>query len=165
MVKKRRVMMKILSNAEYENLLKQERYYKNQVEDLDSMKKDLEKKSTELDEVKDKFIKSEKERFEFEEKKLVAAYEDKLSQSINELKQKHMEEMNALRTKLETENHAKLEKMMEANYQKLSESMTKLHEEGNASTKHMADMSKEIIRAVGLQGVNTSRMVTENVDN
>lgn len=107
------------------------------------------------------------QEFTLKQKEVVAAYEDKLSKQITDLTRKHMAEMEKLRTQLTEKNQASLEKMMTENYEKLSSSMTKLHEEGNATTKHMSEMTKEVIRAAGLANgaVRTEKIQVEHIKN
>lgn len=100
------------------------------------------------------------EEFELKEKKVIAALEDKMAKKVNEMTANHQQEVNNLKANHQREladvekkanerSNKKLEKMMEENYNKLKDSMAKLHEEGNAQTKFVQDLAKDMVKSVG----------------
>jgi len=90
-----------------------------------------------------------KENFELQEKKAVAALEDKLAKEINDLKAKHQRALMDVERKASEKFNTQLEKLTKENYEKLSGSMTKLHEEGNQQTKFVQSIAEKMIGTLG----------------
>ena len=160
--------MKFLSNKEWQGFkVLQE---KQDVFDLEKKNFEIlmEKKEIQITNKNDALIHKEKmmqESFDLKEKQVTAAYEDKLSKEMDKLRVAHQKELNDVRTELNEKNQKSLEKMLKENYDKLSSSMTKLHEEGNATTKHMSEMTKEVIRASGLAKSGHHHKETLRIEN
>lgn len=106
--------------------------------------------------------KLDKERYELQEKKAVAALEDRLAKRENELQQQYNRELAIFKDKELVKTNDKLQKMMEENYSKLKEEIAKIHSEGNVTTKFIQETTKEMIQAVGLSRRESYSVVENN---
>ena len=159
--------MKIISTYEYNEIQKKLKDAEKTSDHYKNMKNTLREAQNKLKVIESehrKDIKSLEDKYEINEKKAVTAMEDKISKLKNELEKSHQEKIHALKTELYEEKTQELEKMMKGNYEKLSKSMTKLHEEGNAQTKHMNEITKEIIKATGLGAAKVEVQQIEHVN-
>lgn len=155
--------MKFLNNKEWNEF----KVLREKRESLhEEMKKfEIEKKTVQMDiENKLKQLKIDRGRmeqeFELKEKKIVAAYEDKLSKELMKIETKHQRELTRVKEDSNDKISKEIERMLKKNYDKLSEATMKLHEEGNAQTKAVTELSKEVIKAVGL---SNSTMQTQHL--
>ena len=163
--KRRNKMFKIISGYEYKEIVKKISDYKELKKQYESMRENYKKLGRDQeDSEKKRLLELDAVRVDYEikEKKAVVAMEDKISKQRNDLEKSHDREISKLREKLTEEKNKDLEKMMKDHYKKLSDSMAKLHEEGNASTKHMQEITKEIIRATGLSNANSVKRIENN---
>jgi len=159
--------MRIISTYEYNELKKKASRVDDAEKELDMQigyGKDQAK--TLRDQIKDKeaTIANMQDKFELNEKKVVAALEDKLAKEISKLESAHNKDITELERKLVQEKQGELEKMMKDNYVKLSDSMTKLHEEGNAQTKFMQETTQTLLKSASgfARSANTSTQITHD---
>ena len=163
----RNVGMRIISTYEYNELKKKA----SRAEDAEaSLDRALEEGKERLADLNDRIkgkeatIANMQDKFELNEKKVVAALEDKLAKEISKLESAHNKDITELERKLVQEKQGELEKMMKDNYVKLSDSMTKLHEEGNAQTKFMQETTQTLLKSASgfARSANTSTQITHD---
>lgn len=157
--------MKIISKYEYNELKKLAEkgehvdHLKKQIKDSDERIDSLIRKEYDQEAEVERRVSIMREEFELNEKKVVAAYEDKMNKLENKLEREYQKKLNDVETALKNEKHEALESMLKGNYDKLSESMQRLHEEGNAQTKFMQETTQTIIKAAkGFGPTHTSRL-------
>lgn len=161
-------MFKLLTQKNYEDFILAQKELPR-LKELDRREADLANREKQIEHDR----KQMQEKFELNEKKVVAALEDKLAKERNELEAQHQKEINDLkadydRKMVEVEKKSmdkynrQLEKLTNENYDKLSKSMAKLHEEGNAQTKFVQDLSKDLIGAVAKTMPYNKLQIEEN---
>ncbi len=146
--------MKLISDREYSELLKPNKDLEETklslakaTEYADALKnriKDLEEQVKELKQAERK-IKAE---FELAEKKAIVALEHQRNTDLMNLEKDYNKKLTAFKERQTEEFTKKVQSLVEEQYSKLSNSMTKLHEEGNANSKFVQDMNKEMLKAI-----------------
>ena len=100
------------------------------------------------------------EKFELKEKKAVAALEDRLAKKTIELEKSYNDRLHSFKETQLAKQAESFETMTSGNYEKLKNELAKLHSDGNATTKYMQEMTKEILHTVGM--THTATTSTEN---
>ena len=99
-------------------------------------------------------IKDMKSAYDLKEQKAVHALEAKLDKELTAMARKNTDLVAGLKTKHAEELANIRVTSSEQHYGKLSDSMTKLHEQGNATTKFMEKMVVSMTDAYGLKQGN-----------
>lgn len=105
------------------------------------LKETLQAKLNELNEYKNKVDKEYSDQKAIAYKTMDLEFKDKLMSQTNKLKEAHSEELQKVREEFDK----KLMTLNEEHFEKLKTSLQKLHEEGNATTKYVENLSLKMM--------------------
>lgn len=135
------------AEAEAEHIVVLETRFKTLTERLDDRTKSLNEAEKKYSDIANAAIEKIKTEYEIMEKKAVAALEDRLAKAQNAHDKKHNDAITRLEKEMTKKKNDELETMMKDHYKKLSDAMSKLHEDGNAQTKFMQEITNNVIKS------------------
>jgi hypothetical protein len=113
--------------------------------ELDATKKTLELDRQRFDSEKEEIEKKWQNKYDND----IATLALKNEQDLAKVKNDNEKEMIALQEKSAEEVNKKVKEMQDSNYATLQKALTKLHDEGNATTKFMQEITKDLIGNAG----------------